>query len=65
MEGFIMKKFTIGILVGVTSTVLASASALAHFHHKVIKPIKDEEKKFEEADVRKARKSSFAHSSKY
>lgn len=60
-----MKKFTVGVLVGISSTVIASASALAHFHHKIVKPIKDEEKKFEETDVRSARKASFAHSSKY
>ncbi|QBO36902.1 DUF3042 family protein [Periweissella cryptocerci] len=60
-----MKKFGTGVLIGVLSTVAAGVGALAGFHKTVVKPVKDEEAKFENTRIKSARKGRSAHSSKF
>ncbi|TYC49948.1 DUF3042 family protein [Weissella muntiaci] len=60
-----MKKFGLGILTGVAGTVAAVATAAFTFHKVAIKPLEEEEAKFEATNRNSARKAAHSHSARY
>ncbi len=56
-----MKSFTKGILFGAATTIAAIASGALAFHKKVIKPVEDQEEKFDENRRAAIRKERSAH----
>lgn len=60
-----MKKFGVGVLTGVASTVAAAATAAVTFHKVAVKPIADEEAKFEETERKSARKAAQSHGTRF
>lgn len=60
-----MKKFGIGVVVGVVATVATGVGAFLGFKQKVVKPIEDEEAKFDSTRIQSARKAHQAHNPRY
>ncbi|CAH0418224.1 DUF3042 family protein [Periweissella ghanensis] len=60
-----MKKFGVGIIVGVVATVATGVGAFLGFKQKVVKPIEDEEAKFDATRIQSARKAHQAHNARY
>ena len=60
-----MKKFGVGVLTGVASTVAAAATAAVTFHRVAVKPVIDEEEKFEETERKSARKAAQSHGTRF
>lgn len=56
-----MKQLTKGILVGSLATLAAIASGVFTFHKTVIKPVEEEEEKFDENRRAATRKNRSAH----
>lgn len=56
-----MKQLTKGILVGSLATLAAIASGVFTFHKTVIKPVEEEEEKFDENRRAANRKNRSAH----
>ena len=52
-----MKKFGLGILTGVAGTLATAAAAALTFHKVAVKPLEEEEAKFEETERKAARKA--------
>lgn len=55
-----MKQVAKGVLIGTMSTLAAIAGGIVAFHKKVVKPVEEEEEKFDEnrrAAIRKGRSS--------
>lgn len=59
--GYIMKNFAKGVLIGTFGTLAAIASGSFTFHKTVVKPIEDQEEKFDENRKAATRKSRSAH----
>lgn len=57
-----MKQFTKGILVGTAATLGALIGGAVSFHKTVVKPIEDEEIKFDENHKAAIRKGRSTHS---
>ena len=60
-----MKKFGFGVLTGVAGTVAAATAAALTFHKVAVKPLEEEEAKFEETARNSARKAAHSHGSRY
>ena len=60
-----MKKFGVGVLTGVVSTIAAAATAAVTFHKIAVKPITDEEAKFEDTERKAARKAAQSHGNRF
>lgn len=60
-----MKKFGLGILTGIAGTVATVATAAFTFHKVAIKPIEEEEAKFEATSRNSARKAAQSHGARY
>ncbi|HJA27663.1 MAG TPA: DUF3042 family protein [Candidatus Limosilactobacillus intestinigallinarum] len=56
-----MKQFTKGIFIGAASTIAALAGAALTFHKNVIKPVEEQEEKFDENRKAAIRKGRSAH----
>ena len=56
-----MKQLAKGILVGSLATVAAIASGVLTFHKTVIKPVEEEEEKFDQNRCAAIRKGRSAH----
>ena len=56
-----MKSFTKGIIVGTAATLGAVIGGVFSFHHKVVKPIEEQEVKFDENRRAANRKNRSAH----
>ena len=56
-----MKQFTKGAFIGAASTIAALASGALAFHKKVIKPVEEQEEKFDENRRAAIRKGRSAH----
>lgn len=60
-----MKKFGLGVLTGVAGTVATVAAAATAFHHVAIKPIEEEEAKFDATARNSARKAAQSHGARF
>ena len=56
-----MKQFTKGVFIGAASTIAALASGALAFPKKVIKPVEEQEEKFDENRRAAIRKGRSAH----
>ncbi|MCM0582756.1 DUF3042 family protein [Weissella diestrammenae] len=56
-----MKKFGWGIVTGIAGTVAGLVGAGHIFHKVAIKPLEEEEAKFEATEIRGARKAGNSH----
>ena len=56
-----MKNFAKGVLIGTFGTLAAIASGVFTFHKTVVKPIEDQEEKFDENGKAAPKKSRPAH----
>jgi len=56
-----LKKFTRGFILGTLTTLGAVASSVAAFHKTVVKPIEEEENRFDENRRAANRKGSSSH----
>ncbi|MEY8441259.1 DUF3042 family protein [Lactobacillaceae bacterium 24-114] len=56
-----MQKFTKGILLGTFGTLAAIASGALTFHKTVVKPVEEQEEKFDENRKAANRKNRSAH----
>ncbi|MCT0010144.1 DUF3042 family protein [Weissella confusa] len=60
-----MKKFGLGILTGVAGTLATAAAAAFTFHKVAVKPLEEEETKFEETERKAARKAAHSHGARF
>ncbi|KRN32462.1 DUF3042 family protein [Weissella halotolerans] len=60
-----MKKFGLGLVTGVLGTIASAAMAGFAYHKQVIEPIEDEEAKFEETELKAARKAAHSHGPRF
>ncbi|CUS26089.1 hypothetical protein FC70_GL000515 [Paucilactobacillus oligofermentans DSM 15707 = LMG 22743] len=56
-----MKSFTKGVVIGTAATIGAVVGGLFSYHRKVVKPIEDQEIKFDENRRTANRKNRSAH----
>lgn len=56
-----MKKFNMGLVTGIAGTLVSLFGAAKVYHKVAIEPIEEEEAKFEETELRSARKAGHSH----
>ncbi|MDR3189868.1 MAG: DUF3042 family protein [Lactobacillaceae bacterium] len=60
-----MKKFGWGVVTGVAATAVAAAASLFTFHKVVVEPDEKLEAKFDETDIKSARKAGSSHTPRF
>lgn len=60
-----MKKFGFGLLTGITGTIAAAAAAGFTYHKIEIEPLEEEQAKFDNTELKSARKAAHSHGSRY